>query len=100
MAAKASLILEEVERDLNKAYHAFGYAPGMDAPYLGFDEWSKSYRDLETALGGIRALLAQARAGEQRLGNPATAEACRAAYWDMADYDFQAAAKECIKGAD
>lgn len=67
MAAPASRILQELERDLDKAIHAFGYAPGMDAPWVSTGRWGDAYGAMKTARKQVHVLLAAAMEVEGRL---------------------------------
>ena len=69
MAAPASRILQELERDLGKAIHAFGYAPGMDAPWLPMGTWEDAYKALKGARRQVHGLLAVAVKTEGLLAN-------------------------------
>mgnify|MGYP001581378306 CR=1 FL=1 len=60
MAAPASRILQELERDLDKAIHAFGYAPGMDAPWLPTGRWGDAYGAMKVARRQVHVMLAAA----------------------------------------
>ena len=69
MAAPAGRILQELERDLDKAIHAFGYAPGMDEPWLPTGRWGDAYGAMKLARRQVHAMLAAARDVEGRLAN-------------------------------
>ena len=96
MAAPASRILQELERDLDMAIHAFGYAPGMDAPWLPTGRWGDAYGAMKVARRQVHVMLAAAVDVERRLangemsddGHPAmgTEELVRR-YLQMSEYD-------------
>jgi hypothetical protein len=69
MAAPAGRILQELERDLGKAIHAFGYAPGMDSPWVAMGRWGDAYGALKLARRQVHVLLAAAVKVEGQLAN-------------------------------
>jgi hypothetical protein len=69
MAAPAGRILQELERDLDKAIHAFGFASGMDEPWLPIGRWSDAYGALKLARRQVHVLLVAAVKVEGQLAN-------------------------------
>ena len=74
MAAGPKLICQELLKDAEKAYHACGYAPGMDL-IDSMDDWSFLYHSYEKLIDKLRELVSTLPEGsaesirEQRYGN-------------------------------
>jgi hypothetical protein len=83
MAAPASRILGEMIADVYKMDHGFSYAPGMDAPYLDFQDWHNAYQTIQKLKDSLGILQNQATAFERTLaGDGYTAEVAANIHWE------------------